>query len=473
MIDIPWKSVFEIACFLLMLAIVFYSWLKKDGNHKQTIAYTIWIFVIFWINMPSFFVGTEGLEPKYMLFDLPFKFYNDFGLGYVIFCDIMLTFAGNRIGKSWEKIDCVDDKTIKKRFDEFSKDASELKIIGRDLDFLGNEEYADQAKHIKKMKEKAKLLCEKTTDPNLIQLYQNLIQDGNQIRCYTESEGIANLKAQIKIDVHRKEYGLLATKIDYSESKQRNNFEVNCYESGFALQTISREFDRIFDRSLNPVIKCIALDLGGVYFDGDLDDFYDFLSSKYGLKMAKNKRDRLNINDKLMLGEIDIEEFIKIGTKTKRKCDQLEDTDWDEIRRQWGETWKPNLQLKKLFEYIGKHGIHIVPFSNLDADNGNKYLREQYLPTCCTERFFSYEQNCYKPSKEAFKNFYYFVERKYNLAYPFQILLIDDQAENLSMAREENWYNIKYVHGSDEVQCLVDDLKKLGIIPGDFDISKL
>lgn len=460
----------EIICFVVMLGIVFFVWFRHDGSLRRTIAYTVWTFVIFWVNMPCFFVGTENLELKNNLFVIPFELYNLLDLGYVIFGNILLAIAGIWIGKSWGKIVCVDEKTIKKRFDSFSNDACELKVIGRDLNYLGNEDYLDQSNHIKKLKDKAKLLCEQTDNPKLIKLYQGLIKDGNQVRYYTKREGIANLKAQIKIDMHRNEYGLFATKIDYSSSKK---FEVNNLDSGFLLHTVSKEFDRIFKNSLNPVIKCIALDMGGVYFDGDLDEFYEFLINNYDIKMAREKQDKLNINDKLMLGEIDVQKFIKEKTTTKYKCNQLKQTDWEDIAKQWSETWKPNNNLKKLFEYIGTEGFYVVPFSNLDRNNGNKYLREYYLPACCTEHFFSYEQDCCKPTKDSFKKFFDFVKKKYDIQYPFQILLIDDQDKNISMAREQEWYSIKYINGKDDMDYLIDELKKNGLIPGDFDISKI
>ena len=213
--------------------------------------------------------------------------------------------------------------------------------------------------------------------------------------------------------------------------------------------------------------------MGGVYFDGDLDEFYDYLKEKYDINMSKRRQDKLNINDKLMLGEIDILDFIRSQTTSKYICKQLTKTDWDDILRQWGETWKPNEKLRKLFEYINSQGICVVPFSNLDKDNGNKYLREHYLPTCCTEYFFSYDQNCCKPTQEAFDKFFEFVKNKYDIFYPFQILLIDDQDKNISMSREKQWYSIKYINGNSKEEYLIDELKKLGIISKEFDLGKI
>lgn len=200
-------------------------------------------------------------------------------------------------------------------FDNFSNDASELKIIGRDLDFLNDKDYVDQREHIKKLKNKVMLLCEKTEKPELINLYHELMEDGNVVRYYSERQGIANLKAQIKIDMHTEEAGLFAVKLDYREqnnvlAKYRNRFEVTNLEGGFLLRTVSDAFKEVFENSLNPVIKCIALDLGGVYFDGDLDEFYSYLEKTYKIMMNKNGNDKLNIDDDLMSGKITIKEFI-------------------------------------------------------------------------------------------------------------------------------------------------------------------
>lgn len=469
------QRIIEILCFIAMFAVVLWSWFKNDGNIKRTVVYTIWTFAIFWFNTPSFFIGVEGLTPKYALFNIPFELYKIFGIWDVVVGNILLMLAGGAIGSSWDRTNYVDEKNIKRKFDRFSKDASELRIIGRDLDFLNNSEYKDQTEHIKKLKDKAYLLCEQTSDPELIELYYQLIQNGNHVRYYTQREGIANLKAQIKIDMHRKESGLFATKIDYSTKRGildvNNPFEVKEFDSGFLLHTISKEYDQVFHNSLNPVIKCIALDLGGVYFDGDLDDFYQFLSETYSIKIRQKKDDKLRINEKMMLGEMNIRTFIENNANSQRICKKLSNNDWENILKHWGETWTPNNQIKKLMEDISKAGFFIVPFSNLDKDNGNKYLRDYYLPNCCTEHFFSYEQKVSKPSKEAFVEYYNFVKLKFGIHQPYQILLIDDQDQNISTAREQKWYSIKFINGKDSLEYLIDELKKIGILPKEYHLS--
>lgn len=464
------KDIIEIGCFLIMIIIVLVSWFKYESDFKYTIAYTGWTFIVYWLNAPNLFYMLEGIQIKNNIFVLPFKLYEMCGIWYVIFGNILLAIVGSKIGNSWKKKNMVNEKKMKKMFDNFSNDASELKIIGRDLDFLNDKDYVDQREHIKKLKNKEMLLCEKTEKPELINLYHELMEDGNVVRYYSERQGIANLKAQIKIDMHTEEAGLFAVKLDYREqnnvlAKYRNRFEVTNLEGGFLLRTVSDAFKEVFENSLNPVIKCIALDLGGVYFDGDLDEFYSYLEKTYKIMMNKNGNDKLNIDDDLMSGKITIKEFIVKKTTSKFKCNNLKQEEWKDILNKWGETWVPNEKLKKLFEYIGKQGIHIVPFSNLDKDNGNKYIREHYLPDCCTDCYLSYEQKCIKPGENAFTGFYEYVEDRCGISFPYQILLIDDQDKNISEAMKCKWETIKYINKKGNEQELVNKLKRIGILP--------
>ena len=66
-----------------------------------------------------------------------------------------------------------------------------------------------------------------------------------------------------------------------------------------------------------------------------------------------------------------------------------------------------------------------------------------------------------------------FVKDKFEIFYPFQILLIDDQDKNISMAREKQWYSIKYINGNSTEQYLIDELKKFGILPKEFELEKI
>ena len=70
--------------------------------------------------------------------------------------------------------------------------------------------------------------------------------------------------------------------------------QISCHRSKIFSQSVNQQFDKIFSNSLHPVIRCIALDLGGVYFDGDIDLFYKYLWDKHKISIAKRRKDRLN-----------------------------------------------------------------------------------------------------------------------------------------------------------------------------------
>ena len=104
----------KIISLAIMLLIVFFIWYKTEGDLKRTIVYTLWTFAIFWINSPSFFVGTDGLKVKNTFVRIPFELDRLFDPWYIIVGNILLTIVGGKIGNSWEKIDCISEKAMKK-----------------------------------------------------------------------------------------------------------------------------------------------------------------------------------------------------------------------------------------------------------------------------------------------------------------------------------------------------------------------
>lgn len=117
-------------------------------------------------------------------------------------------------------------------------------------------------------------------------------------------------------------------------------------------------------------------------------------------------------------------------------------------------------------------GYVIVPFSNLDRDNGDKYIREHYLPECCTHYYFSYIRKKSKPSKEAFIDFATFVKEKGYIKESYQILLIDDQSENLDMATTLKWQTVNFYNNSpkENMSDLIAKLKRINILPSNYEL---
>lgn len=487
----------EIVLFLIMVIVVAWYWWKNEKPVWKSVLFSVWTYAAFYLNAPNFLSISEGVQLKTPFFSIPFNMYESFGTPYIIISNVLLAAVGAYLGQNRNVKNEFSDRKIKEKFDSFILDSTEVKIIGRDLDFLLSEDYRGQREKISKLKNNAKLLCERTNDIKLIGLYHELLQDGIQVRSYCSRDGIANLKGQIKVDEHKKSAGIFVLKhpkpsrtfrglkfirkyfpfVEEFVLKRLDTtqmFQITEMESGYLLESVSQQFDRTFENSLHPVIRCIALDLGGVYLNGDLDIFYKFLDDTYGITMKKNKRDRLNINNDLMLGKITIREFIlsNAPAKAKKKAHGLTADDWDNILNKWQCTWTPDEKIKKLLMDLNSLGYVIVPFSNLDRDNGDKYIREHYLPECCTHYYFSYEQEKSKPSKEAFEGFATFVKEKGYIHEVYQILLIDDQSENLDMASTLKWQTIRFYNNpsNENIDNLIEKLKHINILPKNYEI---
>ena len=182
-----------------------------------------------------------------------------------------------------------------------------------------------------------------------------------KVRAYSGKEGVANLKGQIKIDGKKRESGIFVlksssderVKIPFIDRQYNRFFELTELSAGYLVDSISKQFDRTFSESKNPVIRCIALDLGGVYLDGDIDDFYMYIKQEFDIKIPTYKGDRLNINDKMMLGDITIKEYLM---EVSDDMKNLDDCKWEKIQERWQQTWSPNKNMKRLMEDVAKYG---------------------------------------------------------------------------------------------------------------------
>lgn len=455
----------EMLVFVAMLIAVVVAKYRRNFSAWQSIFFSIWICFVIYLNAPNFLVVIDGTAVKPSILTFPFYLYNKWGTGYILISNILLGAAGIILDSNRNNEITYNTKAVKGIFDDFIHNATALKIIGRDLDFLLSSEYSAQREKIKSLKKNAKLLCERTKDKKLIDLYHQLVSDGNQVRCYTNRDGIANLKGQIKVDEKSISSGIFITK----HGPQKEKYTLTEMGSGYLLNSVSNQFDRTFSEATHPYIRCIALDLGGVYLKGDIDDFYSFLNREYNIKIKKQKADRLNISNDLMLGKITIRDFI--AQKDPAKAQKLTDAQWEAILVQWNTTWKPDPAMYRLVEQLHELGYTIIPFSNLDKENGDKYLREHYLPSCCEHHFFSYERKKTKPNSSAFKNFEEFAKEIGCIHQPYQILLIDDQSENITEAEKHSWLAVPYYNNSPQsnVLELIGKLKKIAILPQGFE----
>ena len=457
-------SIFEMLVFFIMLVVVAVLKYRRNFPAWQSILFSVWTCFVIFLNAPNFLVIIEGTAIKQSLLTMPFSLYEKWGTGYIIVSNILLAAAGIFLDENRNCEITYSSKDLKRIFNDFPHNATNLRIIGRDLDFLLCDDYKVQREKFNKLKKNVKILCERTDDKGLIELYYQLVSHGNQVRCYTTRDGIANLKGQIKTDEKNTNSGIFVTK--FGTDKKR--YLLTEMRSGYLLSGVCAQFERTFSEATHPYIRCIALDLGGVYLNGDIDDFYSFLNKVFGIRIKKQKADRLNINDDLMLGRITIRDLIM--RKEPVKSQKLTETQWDEILLQWNNTWKPNPQMASLIEQLDRLGYAVIPFSNLDKENGDKYLREHYLPSCCEHYFFSYEQGEVKPKSAAFIKFEEYAKEVGCIHQPYQILLIDDQAENITEAEKRNWFTVSFYNNASQsnVLELINKLKEIGILPNGF-----
>lgn len=466
----------EIIALFVMIFIIAYSWYYNEKHVWKSLLYTVLVCGIFYLNIPNFLSLVADTRPKFTFFYFPFILYDAWGTLYIICTNILLTLVGLYLGHN--KNNRYSSKKTKEQFDDFISDATQLKIIGRDLDFLLNsegKEYYTQRVKISDLGNHAKALCAWTNDKKLIGLYYDLLKKGIQVRAYTSRDGIANLKGQIKIDEQNGKSGLFVLKLPQSTKQcslhgRSSVFEITGIKNGYLLEAVDQQFDKTFANSLHPVIRCIALDLGGVYFDGDIDDFYKYLWDQFGITIKKSGKDRLNIDNNLMLGKITIRDFITQRAYQQENIKNLHEQDWDNILSRWQDNWHPNPRIKSIIMYLNNLGYKVIPFSNLDKQNGEKYIREHYLPECCTAYYFSYERKKTKPTKNAFEDFTAFAQRRGFIQEPYQILLIDDELKNLETASEQGWETLQFYNGSSPNSAteLIQKLKESNIIPKDY-----
>lgn len=473
------------AIIILMLVLIAIFWYKNKETIWKPVLFPIWVILTFYVNMPNFLYIADGTKIKSLWYiKIVFECYDNYSWIYIILSNFCMTLMGICLAGREGRKSIYTKNQIKEKFDSFILNATEIKIIGRDLDFLLDDSFIQQRKVIEKLKEKSKLLCEYTDNSKLINLYQNLLVNGVQVRSYPSRVGIANLKGQIKVDDHNEHSGIFVLKSTekpdlfpenvLSHFKKIETFHLTELENSFLLDSVSRHFDDTFADSLNPVIKCIALDLGGVYFDGNIDTFYDYLESNYSIVMTHGKKDRLNIDDDFVLGKINLKELIirKAVQQSKTQIDDLKEDDWNKILKQWQTTWNPNFQIKKLVTDLSKEGYKVIPFTNLDKQNGDKYIRDNDIPDCCEQRYFSYERGKCKPDESSFRDFMDFIKINCKINYGYQILLIDDEHDNLNMAKKLNWNTIYYRNDSEQkIWELVKALKEKGILPGSYKLD--
>lgn len=237
-------SIFEMLVFFIMLVVVAILKYRRNFPAWQSILFSVWTCFVIFLNAPNFLVIIEGTAIKQSLLTMPFSLYEKWGTGYIIVSNILLAAAGIFLDENRNCEITYSSKDLKRIFNDFPHNATNLRIIGRDLDFLLCDDYKVQREKFNKLKKNVKILCERTDDKGLIELYYQLVSNGNQVRCYTTRDGIANLKGQIKTDEKNTNSGIFVTK--FGTDKKR--YLLTEMRSGYLLSGVCAQFERTFLR---------------------------------------------------------------------------------------------------------------------------------------------------------------------------------------------------------------------------------
>lgn len=353
-------------------------------------------------------------------------------------------------------------------FNEFSKDATTLTVIGNDLDFLLDTNCQEQYEKIKKLKDDCIILCNELIKPSnfyldskeedaekyrkLVGLYNELLESNVRIKCFPTKidekyEGLKRILGQVKETTTTKKIKLV-TKV----KKKFRNIDLQYIP---IIDILNNQIIEMHSLAKNPVIKCIAVDIGGVAFEGKIDDFYNRLYNEMRIKILKNAFDKVNLDLKLSLGEIDICKVIEEKVNNKLSKPQKE-----KIKMIWNTTWKPHKGVYEILKELCENGYEIVFMSNIDSINANYYKTHDYfsdIPTC--KFFFSCEKKVCKPSQDSFKTF----EKEF-MFLPNQILLIDDQSDNINAAYKAKWKTLKFDITTMKLEELREGLENMSLL---------
>lgn len=418
--------------------------LKPYLNLIWNLTKELCIFIPGIILVVSFLENEESLKVKnftaeYSLFYnfLQNDFISSIIIGTTVIILIKYFLFEQPLKKKLEKYqDEFTECEIDKKYEEFMVDAKTLYICGGKLDFLKKDASTNQLKKINKLSNLCKIISYSNKDNLEIQnkkINKELKDNKVQLKNVPLTEE-PFMKGQLK----ENKLGIYSAMF---VAKQKNGkykkFEV--HDQKF-VKILKKEMDNIYESGEHPYIKYVLMDLGGVYFNGDL---YEFLE-KINIELEKNGYSKIDIKDNhklvlgkdLNLGKITIVDFI--NKKVGGENDILKNIELKEfIEDTWKKTWTPNEEMKKLIIKLKERGIKVYPSSNLDEMNKLKYIIENYFEDFSDETFFSCEMGICKPDAEYYDKVLERLKQKDPNFYSYEVLLIDDKKENIDMAESK------------------------------------
>lgn len=331
------------------------------------------------------------------------------------------------------------EQEIDEKYEEFMTDAKSLYICGGKLDFLKKNASTKQIEKIKKLSNLCKIISYSNKESLKIQnkmINKELKDNKVQLKNIPLTQE-PFMKGQVK----ENKLGIYSAMF---VAKQKNGkykkFEIQDQKT---VKILKEEMDNIYETGEHPYIKYILMDLGGVYFDGDL---YNFLE-KINIKLKEKSYSEIDIksNQKLILakdlnlGKTTIIDFIEAQVKEKCTRSIFSDLELQKfIKDEWEKTWEPNPEMENIVIRLREKGIKVYPSSNLDKMNKLNYSRKNYFKSFSDKEFFSCEMDACKPDKEYYDKVLESLKQKDSNFYSYEVLLIDDKKENIEAAKSKN-----------------------------------
>jgi len=331
--------------------------------------------------------------------------------------------------KSDNKIEIVSpliftEKEAKDHLIKFSNDAVEIRVLAGDANFIDGSD--SQIDSLISCGSDCYILMSRNHKASKDCL-RELISNNVNIRTYPNDDN-KSLRGRIKQAANISSVCLF--------DKRGDGFHFMEFDNSVITKTLTERYDSWFKSGRHPLVKYILFDLGHVLLNGDYHLFIEKVEAIVSCKIPILANNYLCSNKDLNLGKTDINQYI--SSEIGRSLDEDEK---NKIIELWNNTWSINLEVEKLALELRNNGYTICVASNCDVNNADIYDLKHYFELF-HEKFFSFELDSLKPSKE----FYTPIFKRLN-AKPYECLLIDDHIENINMSNELTMESI-HVHRS-------------------------
>lgn len=441
---------------------------KKVRDFLGSSLITIYLLLLMLINLPTFITNIG--ENQNELIKFVYFLYESSPIIFILISNIIV----NAFIPLFYKL-LVNNTSSKKEvcneFNEFCRDATELIVTGNDLNFLLDEKYSVQKRKIMGLRNKCKILCQNIERPTnfsfnsnrevdkkyelFIKLYKELNDSGVNIKCFPHStpdkyKSLKKIYGQIKTTCREKSAKIVA--------KSGTKFENINFNSMDLVTLLEKNIEELHNISNNPILKCVAIDIGNVSFKKNVGKFCKYVAELLKIDEERLQCDEINFNEELYLGNENIIELLEnILNSTITRNEKIK------IINYWNHIWEPNEEILNIAKKMTDRQYEVVFISNINT-NGNNisgYLTRiinKYVPKA--KYFFVCQER--KSRSDVDRNYFQWFEEKF-LYFPWQILLIDDLESNINNANKSGWDTIRFDNSAMKRQNLVDELSKKSI----------